>query len=393
MLFFVFAVLITAACVYALVRPLLGELPPPAPAERFNSGVYRDQLAELDGEVARQAIPEGEAAGVRLEIQRRLLAASRALSGGETRLQPAPRAAAIALAVVIVLLAGGLYALVGHPLLPDQPLAARHDAGAGGDVPGPDAPGPDAQAAAHPDMAKMVEELVTRLQRQPNDADGWALLARSLVRLNRMPEAVTAYRRAMQLTGGDPQIAAEYGEARVLASGGSVDLEALGVFERLLARDPGNPQARFYIALGKAQKGDTAGALADWRKLTADSPKDAPWLPTVQAKIAEVEQAQRGGGAMPDAVAQAGAEPSGPTPDQMAAAAQMSESDRAAMVRNMVSGLAARLQKTPDDLDGWRRLARAYQVLGQPADAARAYRQVLRLAPDDPAARAALQAR
>jgi cytochrome c-type biogenesis protein CcmH len=388
MLFFVFAVLITAACVYALVRPLLGELPPPASAERFNSGVYRDQLAELDGDVARQAISEGEAAGVRLEIQRRLVAASRALSGGETRLQRAPRAAAIALAVVIVLLAGGLYALVGHPLLPDQPLAARHDASAGGD-----APGPDAQAAAHPDMAKMVQELATRLQRQPNDADGWALLARSLVRLDRMPEAVTAYRRAMELTGGDPQVAAEYGEARVLASGGSVDLEALGVFERLLARDPGNPQARFYIALGKAQKGDTAGALADWRKLAADSPKDAPWLPTVQAKIAEVEQTQRGGGAAPDVVAQTGAEPPGPTPDQMAAAAQMSESDRAAMVQNMVSGLAARLRKTPDDLDGWRRLARAYEVLGQPADAARAYRQVLRLAPNDPDARAALQAR
>jgi cytochrome c-type biogenesis protein CcmH len=242
-------------------------------------------------------------------------------------------------------------------------------------------------------MAKMVQELATRLQRQPNDADGWALLARSLVRLDRMPEAVTAYRRAMELTGGDAQIAAEYGEARVLAAGGSVDLEALGVFERLLARDPGNPQARFYIALGKAQKGDTAGALADWRKLAADSPKDAPWLPTVQAKIAEVEQAQRGGGAAPDAVAQAGAAPSGPTPDQMAAAAQMSEADRAAMVQNMVSGLAARLQKTPDDLDGWRRLAHAYAVLGQSADAARAYRQVLRLAPGDPDARAALQAR
>jgi cytochrome c-type biogenesis protein CcmH len=70
----------------------------------------------------------------------------------------------------------------------------------------------------------------------------------------------------------------------------------------------------------------------------------------------------------------------------MQAAESMAPEDRAAMIQDMVAGLAARLEEQPDDLDGWRRLGRSYQVLGEPQKAADAYRKVADALPDDLAA-------
>ncbi|MGH6920744.1 MAG: tetratricopeptide repeat protein, partial [Geminicoccaceae bacterium] len=75
--------------------------------------------------------------------------------------------------------------------------------------------------------------------------------------------------------------------------------------------------------------------------------------------------------------------PSGPSREQMQAAERMAPEDRAAMIRDMVAGLAARLEEQPGDIDGWRRLGRSYQVLGEPQKAADAYRQVAVALPDD----------
>ena len=53
------------------------------------------------------------------------------------------------------------------------------------------------------------------------------------------------------------------------------------------------------------------------------------------------------------------------------------------MIRDMVAGLAARLEDRPDDLEGWRMLGRSYRVLGELAKAADAYGRVAEALPDD----------
>ncbi len=77
----------------------------------------------------------------------------------------------------------------------------------------------------------------------------------------------------------------------------------------------------------------------------------------------------------------------GPSTEQMQAASQMSEDDRAAMIEGMVAGLAARLENEPDDLEGWTMLARSYAVLGDMQKSADAYARASQLAPDDLALR------
>ena len=270
--------------------------------------------------------------------------------------------------------------------MPDHPF--KRDLAAGADAAAV-APGAD---GLHAQMDRMVAALQKKLAANPNDADGWGLLARSLMRLDRAAEAVPAYQRAIAASPTpNAQLDAEYAEARVIAAGGQVDDGALALFNRLHAADPANPQARYYIALAKAQKGDTAGALADWRALVADSPKDAPWVPTVQRRIADASAPGASAAPIsPVPAPAAGADAPGPNAADVAAASSMSDADREKMIQGMVDGLAARLKQAPDDVDGWRRLARAYTVLGRTPDAADAERQVLRLDPTDQNAKAVL---
>ncbi len=384
MLFFLIAAALTLVVAAALVRPLLRDLAEPAPADRYNAAVYRDQLDELQRDAERETLPASEVAGARLEIERRLLGAAR---GGQAPVgvRRAPVAAAFALTALLALSAGAIYIAVGSPTTPDHPFKRELAAGSAAAL----APGAD---GLHAQMDRMVAALQKKLAANPNDADGWGLLARSLMRLDRAAEAVPAYQRAIAASPTpNAQLDSEYAEARVIAANGQVDDGALALFNRLNAADPSNPRARYYIALAKAQHGDTVGALADWRALVAASPKDAPWIPTVQRRIADASGP--GASAAPTAPVPApatGANAPGPSAADVAAASSMSDADREKMIQGMVDGLAARLKQTPDDVDGWRNLARAYTVLGRTDQAADAERQVLRLDPSDQNAKAVL---
>lgn len=362
MLLFLAAVLMTGAVAWALARPLLRPLAAPEAASAFNAAVYRDQLKELERDVARGALAESEAAVARTEIERRLLSAGARAETSATA-TGASRTAALLVGAAIAIAGGGIYLALGDPAAPDRPLSARVDGEKA--IPGGD--------PMHGEMNDLMRQLAQKLESNPSDPQGWALMARSLMRLERAPEAVDAYRRAIDLSGGgDDALRAEYAEARIVAAEGVVDGEAQAIYAATLREDPANPQARYYLALARAQRGDRAGALSDWRALLADTPAEAPWREMLERQIGDA-----GGQAAPSR---------GPGAAEVDAAAQMSESERAAMIDTMVARLAARLEANPRDLAGWRQLARAYDVQGRAADAARAHERVLALAPADPAA-------
>lgn len=362
MLLFLFAALITIGVAAALARPLLRPLSAPAPAGAYNAGVYRDQLEELERDLERGVLGEQEAKAARLEIERRLIASSPPVAAEDGKTAGAAKVAALAVGGGVALFAAVTYLTIGHPGAPDQPFLTRTDKGVAGEA-----------DAMHAQMDDLVRQLGDKLKERPDDATGWALMARSLMRLERAPEAVDAYKRAIALTkGADGKLAAEYAEARVIAADGVVDPEARRIFEHMLSVEPGSPQARYYLALAKSQSGDPAGALRDWRALLADTPPDAPWRETLERQIAAA-----GGGPAPSAAP-------GPSAADVDAAGAMSPGDRSAMIDSMVAQLAARLKDNPNDLAGWRRLARAYGVLNRKDEARAANERVLALAPGDP---------
>jgi cytochrome c-type biogenesis protein CcmH len=369
--------------------------------DAYNLAVYRDQLAEVARDVARGIIGPDEAEAAKSEIGRRILALSPETAPAAQSSVPLT-VAAVAI-IMLPFAAWTLYWELGSPSVPDQPFASRGTAPAGAAT--------ASTADPHVDMADAVRKLTERLQAHPDDLQGWMLLARADLGLNRYKDAVEAYRHAADLSGQKPEIVGDWAEAMVLAANGTVTAEAQQDF-KTAAADPDNaPRSRYYLALAKLQGGDTKGALQDWVDLEADSPSDANWLPMLRRRIDETAhtaaidpaslKTSAGAARKPPPPAEAevppapAAPPATPNQSSMPSTAEVAETakatagaspqEREAMINAMVARLADRLQKSPDDVDGWTQLGRSYLVLNQPAKAEGAFAHAVQLRPDDTA--------
>ncbi|MBI2255296.1 MAG: c-type cytochrome biogenesis protein CcmI [Proteobacteria bacterium] len=324
----------------------------------FALAVYRDQMVELGRDAEAGLIAPDQARLAQIEIERRVLALT-----DNPQWQPgrAPsHGLLIVAAVVLPLLGFGLYLLIGAPDLPAQPFVAAH-----------------AQPAiASPEL----QALEAGVAAKPTDAKAWVALAAGYDAEGRAQDAATAYGKAVALGAQDAATLAAYGQAQLIANRGEMNDAAAATFHRALAVDPTNPTARFFLALGKAQAGDIEAALTDWMALEKDTPKDAPWRATLEAHIAKA--AERLGKPAPTGTSDAASNPApGPSSEDMAAAQSMTPEQQQAFINQMVTGLAEKLKSNPDDLDGWVRLARSYQVLQRSDDARDAWAKAASLAP------------
>ena len=381
MLFWIVAAAMTAGVVLLIVPPLLKK-PRGAGEDRadYDLEVYRDQLNELERDQGRGLISEAQAAAARAEIGRRMLAIAEHGKAGakskSTAPAPASRSAprsAMALAALLAILlplgALAVYGKLGRPELPAQPLASRnldHERG-----------GPPKNVLA------AMEKLKAQLAETPDDPQGWAILGQAYAKMGRLPDAAEALGKAVALAGDDLELLGAYGEVLVSANGGTVPEEAVKTFDRVLAKDPKEPRARFYAALARFQAGDTKDALERWRSLLAESPADAPWVPVVREQIVQAAKALNLDPAkvMPEPLP---AEQPPVAQNQGPGPGQGDGEDQQQMIRGMVDGLAARLEANPDDVDGWLRLSRSYGVMGESAKAIDAARKARERAPKRP---------
>jgi cytochrome c-type biogenesis protein CcmH len=256
------------------------------------------------------------------------------------------------------MLALGLYGRIGSPSLQGYPLASRAPAGSVTDS-----------------LSNLVAQVETRLAAHPEDGRGWDVIAPVLLRLGRNDDAARAFRNAITTNGETATRRADLGEAVTAAAGGIVSDDAKREFDRALVLDRSEPKARYFLGLASVQDGRRDEARRIWTELLATGDKDAPWRPFVENALASLNGA-------PDAEASASA---GPNADDIAAAKDMSDSDRAAMIRGMVDRLAERLKQNGEDVQGWLRLVRAYMVLGDPGKAADAAHAARQAAQSDPA--------
>ena len=365
-------VILAGAVIATVILPLM-QAGRTAPARsRFDRAVYRDQLREVERERERGLLTETEAAAARLEIERRLLGSAAEEERDRSATGPARGSLAliVALGLAVPIGAAAIYLFHGSPQLPDQPYWARAAERA------------LVEANGALDLDKTASALEAKLKDDPANAEGWLLLARTQAARGRWTDSAAAYHQALALTQQRPDVAAAYGEMLVMAADGMVTPPARDAFAMALARDPRSVPARYYLALSDAQAGDAPAAIEAWQRLLAEAPADAPWAPSVKARIAETAKAA--GLPMPPPPAPAARDSAGgPSTDDVAAAAQMTPEARAQMVRGMVERLAARLKSQPGDLDGWLRLARAYEVLDETDKAADAYAHAAALKPGD----------
>ena len=323
--FWIIAGLLLLVALVALLKPLLQATPESADQSESVIALFRRQLANLDSEIAQGRLTPDEAAAMRAEITRRMLSAadqeaqhSRPGVLGSTatswRIGAAVGIAALLPAAALV-----IYSAVGAPGAIER--------------------GGSAAAAAAPhdraELAAAAEQLKARLQQEPGHVEGWVLLARTFVSLERYPEARAAYSQAIALAPKEPRLHAELGELLVLAAGGEVPAEAEAEF----AKAGDDPRARFYGAEAALQRGDRETAKATLRALLATAPAEAPWRKVVQERLAEISPDEQ-----PPVV-----KGSGPSAQDVAAAQSMSPEERQAMIRSMVDRLATRLEQNPND--------------------------------------------
>ncbi len=373
--------LMTAAALGLILWPLLRRNEAGEARAVYDLAVYRDQLSEIDRDRDNGLLSPEEAAEARVEIERRILVAEEKNEPAAITARRSALKTASVLALIIPIGAALIYSETGAPYLPGVPFASR----------GADAPATrTAQAAPgqNAELENMVADLAKRLALEPENTEGWLMLARSYRSLERLAEAINAYRQALN-AGASPRARSEMGEVIVIMSDGIVVPAAHTAFERTLADRPGDPRARYFLGLARLQAGDVEGALDRWTALRADSPADAPWLDHLDRQIAgasaELGQPVPEIAAAPQpAPAAPAAGPRGPTSEDIAAAGQMSSEDRQAMIRGMVGNLAARLADNPDDFEGWMRLARSYGVLEDFPKARDAWARASALRPNDP---------
>lgn len=335
------------------------------------SAVLADQMREVDRDAERDLISNDEAEAAKVEIKRRLLKVAR--GSAERQTSAGGRATLWISALAVPLFGGLLYSQLGSPGLPGVSFADRQE-----------------ERAEQAQITELTDRLLNRLELDPDGGptEGWMLLGQTYMRMGRYADAASAMENVIDREDATSAVLSQYAEALISVENGIVTPKARQAIRRAREMDPENPAGSFYEAIALDQAGDSEQAHDLLLSRLEQAPGPEPWM---EIFIAQANRIGASLGREPVSLStfapMAGGAP-GPTEGDVAAAAEMSEADRAAFIRSMVDRLAARLAEDPDDLDGWMRLGTAYRVLGETEKAIEAYQAADRLtgdlAPEDP---------
>lgn len=251
-LFAVFAILQIVVVAAILLPPLwLGLKHPVVPADRkaANLAIFRDQLAELAQEKVEGTLTDADFEASQRELQRRLLEEVPADGQGTGGSRLPSRKTAIALALLLPAMALGGYSLLGNPKALDPTFAA---------------PRPQMTVAQ---IEGMVTKLAERLKANPDDMQGWLMLARSYKAMGRYAEAANAYRKAEKVVMQDAGLLADYAEAIAMGSATGMNGKPRELVDQALKLDAENPQALLLAGVAAMQAGNRVEALRHWEKL------------------------------------------------------------------------------------------------------------------------------
>jgi cytochrome c-type biogenesis protein CcmH len=271
--------IIVAVLVIAAIAGLLHALLRTRPSARAitQNLMLRDiRIAELRRDVADQVIDEQVLPGAEDEIARALLeeSDSKALATDRLGITAAPWLMAAIIVCGVPAIAVLTYLNLGAPQLATGVAAA------------------DQSADSMLDQ-KTIDDLVARLQQRlvddPDSAEGWLLLGRTYMTLNRYAEAVPALARAHELVGDVPQVLLQYADALAMADGGRIDNDVRALVTRALEVEPENVAALWLAGVGAAEAGERLTALEYLRQAQAVSARNGVPTAEIDAVIRELE--------------------------------------------------------------------------------------------------------
>lgn len=371
-------------------------------AADYDLRVYRDQLKEVDRDLARGVIEPGDAERVRTEVSRRILAADTQMQGDTGGVEQPAMVNRFISGVVMVAMLGGAFALylqLGAPGYGDLALKTRIEAAK---VARDTRPKQNVAEASLPqgadlsrysaDYVALVEKLRETVATRPDDLQGHILLAQNEAAMGNFIAAYRAQQQVVRLKGDAVAAAdlADLGDMMILAAGGYVSPEAESALAQALELDPENGPALYYYGLMLAQTGRPDQAFLVWDRLLRNGPPDAPWIEPIRAQIEDMADRAGAKFTLPPMAAPSDPTAPGPSAEDVAAAAQMSAAERTEMIQNMVNGLSDRLATEGGPPPDWARLIGALAVLGETDRARAIYQEATRVFADTPEALAVI---
>jgi cytochrome c-type biogenesis protein CcmH len=275
--FLIAAALLLAVALAFLLPPLLKRSPAGGPSgSAANLSVYRDQLGELEADLARGTISADQHAQAKLELERRVLEEV----GNVAATAAVPRnrnwIAAGVVGVAIPTVAAVLYLLLGQPAALDPVVRLGMT---------------EQEAAERKKMLDLTAQLARKMESRPDDVIGWTMLGRSYLALGKPAESALAFGRAAQLKPQDAGILADLAEALAVAGRGSIGPQAVEVANRALGLDPQNAKALALLGTAAFETKDYPKAIALWERLLKLAEPGSEYQRAVQGGIAEARAA------------------------------------------------------------------------------------------------------
>ena len=251
--------------------------------------IFRQQFAELGQDRVNGVLTDELYEQARRELERRLLEETGSTETAPTRAarQVSSRPVAIALAIIVPVVSGLLYWVLGNPLAMTQPTAASLSAQGG----------PEGAHSSADALEGLVERLKQKMAQNPNDGVGWGLLARSYVGLGRYAEAASVYENAVRLIPDDAQLLADYADTLGVVHGRKLEGKPEVLIQQALKIDPRNVKALMLAGTVAFTRKNFARAAKDWEQARANLPADVDPEMTQQLTAAIDEaRSQLGGG-------------------------------------------------------------------------------------------------
>ena len=289
--FIIVAILMVAAALAWVLWPLL------RPANRksielraANLTIFKDQFADLDADLRRGSISQDQYGEAKAELERRMLDEARA---DKTAPAPAPAPAArfktaLVLAAAIPIIAGALYVKLGAPDA-FSPLATATQ---------------DAHQMTGAQVEEMTAKLAARLEKEPENIDGWVMLARTYYSQRKFAEAAVAYEKLTALLPNEPALYADYADALAMAQGRKIVGKPLELVKKALELDPNQWKALAMAGTEAFDRKDFKAAVDYWERLKASSAGE----PIAQQIQGSIDEARKLGG-LPPSSPGAGAAP------------------------------------------------------------------------------------
>ncbi len=279
-IFLTLSVLLTLAALAVLLLPLLRTAPE---SEGRSIKQIKHELAIIKARHDAGRMDAAEYSRERQSLSEELLQ----LMEAEPKSKDGPNLMVVGLIIVLPLAVVLTYLYIGEPRALDPLNVAT--------LPGPQsAPGSAAQA---PEMEGAINALAERLRNEPDNLEGWVLLARAYYSTERFAQARDAFAEALRLAPQEPDLIIEFAETIALASPSrSLAGQAQELIERALQIDPQNQRGLWMMGMAAQQQQDFAGAERWWSQLLALLPADAPIRETVTRQIDQARQQAAGTG-------------------------------------------------------------------------------------------------